>query len=292
MSMMEQTLDQIIKEHKPEIRGRKGGGGGGGGKGGKGKGRKGGKGRSMSRPRGWKGAGRQAGGWGGGGYRGWGGWSGWMIGWGAQRSRPYRSISRPRQSVSRPQSNRKVMMTGLPDWSEQEILGVAETCGTVDKLTFFSDQQGRPTGSCLVQYQQPQAARAAVRDLSNARLGEADINVFFPRGSGGGGGRGFSAPRSSGRKGGYGGGKGWGYSPYGGKGGFPGWYGGWGKGKGWGGKGWGKGGGWKGGGGGGKGRRSFSRSQGKGKGRRGRIVRATASREELDAQLESAISHA
>lgn len=163
-------------------------------------------------------------------------------------------------------------MSQLPQgWNDQDVLDVLQTAGAIERITFFNDEFGAPTGAASVVYAEPFGARNAVRELDEASLGGTHIRVSLDRGvrgkgKGGGGGKGAGF----GFGGGFGGGKGWG----------------------WGGKGRSRsasrsrseprGGSWN--------RRSQGRAQSQGRGGgKGRVTRQTMSTADLDAQLEQFI---
>lgn len=199
MSMLDMSLDDLVDSKT--LRGRKGGGGGGGPRKGKGARRPGGKGKGWGGGGGWGGGffyspppeffdsydfapepapyfGREAGG---GGYAS----SRFEP---APRSRPYFEqggggkvvrAPAPAPEPKQPQGN-KCQVSGIPtDWEEEDILSVLQTAGDVGKLTIYSDSKDRPTGVVQVEYTRPEDARAAVRDLDGARLGDNDISVGF-----------------------------------------------------------------------------------------------------------------
>eukprot|EP01060_Flectonema_neradi_P035370 TRINITY_DN6495_c2_g1_i2.p1 TRINITY_DN6495_c2_g1~~TRINITY_DN6495_c2_g1_i2.p1 ORF type:complete len:271 (+),score=56.40 TRINITY_DN6495_c2_g1_i2:821-1633(+) len=204
MAMLNQSLDDLIKERKSNRLS-----GGRGGRGGKGS-----RGRSNSRGRGGSGGtfggrGRIAG----------GGQATLRPRFSGYRVSPYANAARfqgrgrggGRSNVQRVQQRRvmpknKVFVTNLPfDWEEGDILHVMETVGEVEKLTIFWDPQGRPTGSALVAYANDVKAHQAIQELNGAKLGNNEITVSSAKGDqqggGGGGGGGKAARGGKGTKG-------------------------------------------------------------------------------------------
>eukprot|EP01062_Namystynia_karyoxenos_P076991 TRINITY_DN7657_c0_g1_i2.p1 TRINITY_DN7657_c0_g1~~TRINITY_DN7657_c0_g1_i2.p1 ORF type:complete len:314 (+),score=80.42 TRINITY_DN7657_c0_g1_i2:106-942(+) len=77
---------------------------------------------------------------------------------------------------------RKVHISGLPwDWDEEDLRGVMDTVGDVEKITIFYDDSGRPIGSGMVTFTTAEGARAAVEQLDGAHLGRAEVTVSFSR---------------------------------------------------------------------------------------------------------------
>eukprot|EP01061_Rhynchopus_euleeides_P046250 TRINITY_DN8704_c0_g1_i3.p2 TRINITY_DN8704_c0_g1~~TRINITY_DN8704_c0_g1_i3.p2 ORF type:complete len:297 (+),score=95.60 TRINITY_DN8704_c0_g1_i3:43-891(+) len=76
----------------------------------------------------------------------------------------------------------KAYIANVPtDWDEQDILRVMETAGAVEKLTVFTDAQGNPSGSGMVQYTNEHDMNTAVRELNGAKLGHNEIRVSVAR---------------------------------------------------------------------------------------------------------------